>query len=186
MAPTIWTALLSAAAVSAQTAITLSGTATDGGNAIGDLPTGSVTYQSLTTTITLSSDSSSTTLLSGINSAAASLSSTESSNGTVTSSTSTGASVTYLGGGTATSASGNGTASGTSSAARPSNTQACNGYPEFCNRSYSNITNVAAHNYPFIKSGNTGSNQELSVTDQLDDGIRMRESNHTLPYCTLL
>lgn len=171
MAPTIWTALLSAAAVSAQSVLTLSGTATSGGSAIGDLPTGSVSYLSLSTTITLSSGVPSTTLLSGSNSAAAS--STGSSNGTATSSTSTSASVTYLGGGTSTT--GNGTASSTSSAARPTNTQPCNGYPEFCNRQYSNITNVAAHNYPFIKPGNTGSNQELSVTDQLNDGIRMRE-----------
>ena len=32
----------------------------------------------------------------------------------------------------------------------PTNTQPCNGYLEFCERSYSNITYVAAHNFPFL------------------------------------
>ncbi|QDS76572.1 hypothetical protein FKW77_006981 [Venturia effusa] len=186
MAPPIWAALLSAAAVSAQSVLTLSGTPTSGGSAIGDQPTGSVSYLSLSTTVTLSSDVPSTTLISGTNSAAAS--STGSSNGTVTSSSSTSTSLTYLAGGGASTTSGNGTASSTSSAARPTNTQPCNGYPEFCNRQYSNVTHIAAHNYPFIQPGNTGSNQELSVTEQLDDGIRMLQGqihyeNNTLWYC---
>ncbi|TLD22622.1 PLC-like phosphodiesterase [Venturia nashicola] len=186
MAPHIWTALLSTAAVSAQSVLTLTGTATSGGSAIGDLPTGILSYLSLSTTITLSSGISSTTT----NSAAASSSSssTGSSNGTTTSRTSTSPSVTYLGGVTASTRSGNATASSTSSAARPTNTQPCNGYAELCNRQYSNITNVAAHNYPFVKSGNTGSNQELGVTAQLNDGVRMLQAqthyeNNTFWYC---
>ncbi|KAE9968335.1 hypothetical protein BLS_005904 [Venturia inaequalis] len=192
MAPPLWTALLSAAAaaaaVSAQSLITLTGTATSGGSAIGDLPTGLLSYLSISTTITLSSGISSTTLLSGSNPAAVSSSSTGSSNATITSSTSsTSPSVTYLGGGTSKT-SGNGTASSTSSAAKPTNTQPCNGYAEFCNRPYSNITNVAAHNYPFVQLANTGRNQELGVTDQLNDGVRMLQAqthyeNNTLWYC---
>lgn len=68
---------------------------------------------------------------------------------------------------------GNVTATTTTSAARPSNTQPCNNYPEFCTRKYSNITEVCAHNSPFAVRNNAGSNQALGVTAQLNDGIRM-------------
>ena len=71
----------------------------------------------------------------------------------------------------------NGTATSTSTSAAPTNTQPCNGHPAFCNRKFSNITYVAAHNSPFIKPGNAASNQMLPVTTQLEDGIRMRESD---------
>jgi hypothetical protein len=179
MAPSLWTLLILAAAVSAQSVLALSGTATTGRSALGDLPTASVTYLSLSSTVTLSSDLPSTTIISGtVNTR----SSASSSNRTITSSTSTHQSLTFLGGGTAKTSTGNGTASSTSSSVRPVNTQPCNGYPEFCNRSYSNITNVAAHNYPFIRKGNTGSNQELPVTDQLNDGIRMRKFSPFLHF----
>lgn len=60
-----------------------------------------------------------------------------------------------------------------SSSARPTNTQPCNNHPEFCERSYSNITHIAAHNSPFVVPNNAASNQLLPVTDQLNDGIRM-------------
>jgi hypothetical protein len=63
----------------------------------------------------------------------------------------------------------------TVSSEMPTNTQPCNNYPEFCTRKYSNITEVAAHNSPFVRAGNAGSNQQLSVTTQLNDGIRMRK-----------
>ncbi|KAL2872151.1 PLC-like phosphodiesterase [Aspergillus lucknowensis] len=53
------------------------------------------------------------------------------------------------------------------------NTQPCNGYTEFCNRKYSNITMVAAHNSPFVMKGNVAANQALDVLYQLDDGVRM-------------
>lgn len=66
------------------------------------------------------------------------------------------------------------TATGTSSAPAVTNTAACNNYPEFCNRKYSNITEVAAHNAAFAVKNNAGSNQEYSIIDQLNDGIRMR------------
>lgn len=68
---------------------------------------------------------------------------------------------------------GNSTASRTSSSVVPTNTQPCNNYPEFRNRRYSNITMVAAHNSPFINPSNAAANQELSVLDQLNDGIQM-------------
>ncbi|KAJ5921010.1 PLC-like phosphodiesterase [Penicillium verhagenii] len=61
----------------------------------------------------------------------------------------------------------------TSSTATATNTQACNGYTEFCERKYSNITMVTAHNSPFVKKNNIASNQDYDVTIQLDNGIRM-------------
>ncbi|KAM5463063.1 hypothetical protein MauCBS54593_007722 [Microsporum audouinii] len=72
-----------------------------------------------------------------------------------------------------TTLSGNATATETSREPQPSNTRPCNGYPEFCARSYGNITHVAAHNSPFVRPGNIASNQELEVVTQLNDGIRM-------------
>ncbi|GAB7335629.1 hypothetical protein MBLNU13_g07952t2 [Cladosporium sp. NU13] len=48
----------------------------------------------------------------------------------------------------------------------------CNGHAEFCNRKYSNITYVVAHNSPFHKAHNAASNQDFDVTIQLNDGIR--------------
>ncbi|KAF2086122.1 PLC-like phosphodiesterase, partial [Saccharata proteae CBS 121410] len=70
----------------------------------------------------------------------------------------------------------NATESSTSTSATPTNTQACNGYTEFCARKYSNITEVCAHNSPFSKSNNAAANQVLSVTTQLNDGIRMLQA----------
>ncbi|KAF2157175.1 PLC-like phosphodiesterase [Myriangium duriaei CBS 260.36] len=72
---------------------------------------------------------------------------------------------------TATTTSGSG--SSTSSTPRPTNTQPCNGWVEFCDRSYSNITFVAAHNAAFSIKGNAASNQIYSLTTQLNDGVRM-------------
>jgi hypothetical protein len=67
----------------------------------------------------------------------------------------------------------NATASATSSArSRPTNTRPCNGYPEFCQRRFSNISMVVAHNSPFVKPHNAASNQEYPVLNQLNDGIR--------------
>ncbi|KAF1928768.1 PLC-like phosphodiesterase [Didymella exigua CBS 183.55] len=80
------------------------------------------------------------------------------------------------------------TGSATGSAALPQNTQACNNYVEFCNRKYSNITEVAAHNSPFTKARNIARNQDYGVTQQLNDGIRMLQGqahyvNNTLYLC---
>lgn len=96
------------------------------------------------------------------------------------SNSSTSASVTYLTGGQASSStSRNGTAlqspTSTLSSAQPTNTQPCNGHTQFCDRKFSNVTMVAAHNSPFVRPGNAASNQVLHVTTQLNDGIRMRE-----------
>lgn len=84
-------------------------------------------------------------------------------------------SVTSIIGGTA-SRNATATASSTSSAAYPENTIPCNNYPEFCNRQYSNITEVCSHNSAFVRKNNAASNQELSIIQQLDDGVRMRRS----------
>lgn len=65
------------------------------------------------------------------------------------------------------------TATTTNSAPVASNTVPCNNYPEFCNRKYSNITEVCAHNSAFSIKNNAASNQELSIVDQLNDGVRM-------------
>lgn len=70
-------------------------------------------------------------------------------------------------------ASATGTSSSTSTAAMATNTQACNGYAEFCNRKYSNITEVCAHNSAFVRTGNVAANQALTIPYQLNDGIRM-------------
>lgn len=118
-----------------------------------------------------------------ITSAASSASSdsTRSSNGTITSS---GDPVTEIGGANRTL-----TPTGTETApALPSNTQPCNNYLEFCNRKYSNITEVCAHNSPYTRKNNIARNQEYSVTQQLNDGIRMLQGsahyvNGTLYYC---
>jgi hypothetical protein len=65
------------------------------------------------------------------------------------------------------------TATTTSGAPVASNTVPCNNYPEFCNRKYSNITEVCAHNSAFSIKNNAASNQALGIVDQLDDGVRM-------------
>ena len=79
-------------------------------------------------------------------------------------------------------------ASRTSTAAIATNTVPCNNYPEFCNRKYSNITQVCAHNSAFSKKNNAASNQVYSITEQLDDGIRMLQGethwvNETVYNC---
>lgn len=71
-------------------------------------------------------------------------------------------------------ASTNQTVSSTTSSVQPTNTVPCNGHPEFCNRKYSNITQIGAHNSPFVRPGNLAANQMLDVETQLNDGIRMR------------
>ncbi|KAF2142593.1 uncharacterized protein K452DRAFT_226630 [Aplosporella prunicola CBS 121167] len=70
----------------------------------------------------------------------------------------------------------NATSTSSSSAELPTNTQACNGYPEFCSRKYSNITEVCAHNSPFVKANSAAANQAFGVTTQLNDGIRMLQA----------
>jgi hypothetical protein len=86
------------------------------------------------------------------------------------------------------SASGTARGVGTSTSARPTNTQPCNNYPEFCDRQYGNITEVVAHNAAFNIKGNLASNQDRSITVQLNDGIRMIQGethfvNNTIYSC---
>lgn len=64
----------------------------------------------------------------------------------------------------------------------------CNGYSEFCERKYSNITYVVAHNSPFHILHNAASNQVYDVTTQLDNGVRGLQSethyvNDTVYLC---
>ncbi|KAF2628683.1 PLC-like phosphodiesterase [Macroventuria anomochaeta] len=76
--------------------------------------------------------------------------------------------------GVAPTASGNATATTSITArSRPTqNTTSCNGHPEFCNRRFSNVSMVVAHNSPFVRPHNAASNQVLEVETQLNDGIR--------------
>lgn len=174
------TLFLTIEAASAQVAsdIQLSASVTTGtsiSNLGGDLlPTGpDVSYLSYTTTSTVNGTTAVFQTTMAVANAPSSSISTHSSSTSVTllqgsmrsSSTSSNATMT-----------GNSTASRTSASALPTNTQACNNYPEFCSRKYSNITFVGAHNSPFVLLNNAASNQQLGVIDQLNDGIRMFET----------
>lgn len=75
---------------------------------------------------------------------------------------------------------GNGTETSTG-VPRPTNTQPCNGHVELCSRKYSNVTNVGCHNSPFVRPGNSGSNQELKVKAQLNDGVRFLQAQIQWP-----
>lgn len=49
----------------------------------------------------------------------------------------------------------------------------CNGQPSFCDRKYTNITFIGTHDSAFVGSiADPRVNQEVSLTDQLDAGIR--------------
>jgi hypothetical protein len=52
---------------------------------------------------------------------------------------------------------------------------ACNGNAALCSRSYSNVSLVGSHDSAFVGILPTD-NQLISVTDQLDDGIRFLEA----------
>ncbi|CAG8972439.1 hypothetical protein HYALB_00001128 [Hymenoscyphus albidus] len=150
------------------------------------IPTG--TYLSISTTLTVTSSAITTsaivsTITSDDSTITTTLGSTTilgigipiGSNATVTSTTSD--SRTLLSGAPRTSTILNGTAgiiaTSSSVAPQPTNITPCNNYPEFCARRYGNITEVAAHNSPFVKAGNAAANQQLGVTAQLNDGIRL-------------
>jgi hypothetical protein len=47
----------------------------------------------------------------------------------------------------------------------------CNGHAELCDRKYSNVTFIGAHNSPFVGALPT-ENQLTDVTSQLDSGVR--------------
>lgn len=61
------------------------------------------------------------------------------------------------------------------------NITVCNGYAELCSRKYSNVTMVGAHNSPFVQRNNLAANQNLPVTQQLDDGIRFVQAQIQFP-----
>ncbi|KAK3325657.1 PLC-like phosphodiesterase [Apodospora peruviana] len=69
----------------------------------------------------------------------------------------------------------------TTTAPIPTNTRPCNNYPEFCNRKYSNITEVGCHNSPFVRAGSAAANQQFPVTDQLNDGVRFLQAQMQWP-----
>ncbi|KZF25644.1 PLC-like phosphodiesterase [Xylona heveae TC161] len=161
------------------------------------LPTGSgVSYISYATTVTVPTSTSTST---GTSTFGTLTGSGNSSTSTVV--TATSQSVTLLVGGKLTTtavlngtlssnatATMTGNSTSTSTSAAPTNTQPCNGWPEFCERKYSNITQVAAHNSMFDRPGNAASNQALDVLTQLDDGIRMLQGqahlvNGTMYFC---
>ncbi|KAH9883262.1 PLC-like phosphodiesterase [Xylariomycetidae sp. FL2044] len=91
--------------------------------------------------------------------------------------------VTFLTGSqTSTSATISGNFSTTSSAVPTvTNTQPCNNYAEFCARKYSNITEIACHNSPFVQQNNLAANQQYDVTQQLNDGVRFLQAQIQWP-----
>ncbi|KAJ5086409.1 hypothetical protein NUU61_007716 [Penicillium alfredii] len=149
------------------------------------LPSGS--YQTVSTTLSLDDGDSSVTVTTETP-----VSGHHSNDSTTTSSSSESVTVLVGGGGSTTignSSMANVTATRTtSSTPSPINTQPCNNYPEFCTRRYSNITMVAAHNSPFVRSSNVAANQALDVIAQLNDGVRMLQfqthyENDTVQLC---
>ncbi|KAL8674877.1 MAG: hypothetical protein Q9224_007486, partial [Gallowayella concinna] len=61
----------------------------------------------------------------------------------------------------------------------------CNGHAELCSRKYSNITFIGAHDSAFV-GDSPADNQGLSVTAQLDSGIRFLQSQaHVNPFKVL-
>ncbi|KIW17756.1 hypothetical protein PV08_04951 [Exophiala spinifera] len=150
----------------------------------GDYASG--TYADQTNTITFTGTTDYATMTDFSSSAMATANATASlssgsRNSTITTNSTSSPTVTVLSGthkttssaNSTTSASRNATSTSTSTSILPTNTVPCNGHPEFCQRKYSNITQVAAHNSPFVRPGNLAANQELDVETQLNDGIRM-------------
>lgn len=91
--------------------------------------------------------------------------------------------VTYLMGSSATTATLRGNFSQTSASTAPTatNTQPCNNHVEFCERQYSNVTVVGTHNSMFVTAGSAAANQQLSVEDQLNDGVRFLQGQMHWP-----
>ncbi|KAI0833152.1 PLC-like phosphodiesterase [Hypoxylon sp. FL0890] len=150
-------------------------TATDSTVTFTEAATPTGPYQSFSTQITLSTD------LGSIGDVASSMASDNITRSTISSSTSD--TVTFLTGSAATTTTlaGNFSSSTTSPTPQVTNTQPCNSYPEFCGRKYSNITNVACHNSPFITPNNLAANQQYDVTTQLNDGVRFLQAQIQWP-----
>ncbi|GAA5823519.1 hypothetical protein JCM11251_000665 [Rhodosporidiobolus azoricus] len=51
--------------------------------------------------------------------------------------------------------------------------QTCNGHAEFCDRRYSNVSIIGAHNSYGVQAGSLAANQNYTVETQLNNGIRM-------------
>ncbi|KAI1306241.1 PLC-like phosphodiesterase [Xylaria venustula] len=141
-------------------------------------------YESFTSQQTLESSSS----LASLSESTSSVYTDNTTSSTTTRATSTNT-VTLLTGSARTTTTLSGNASTTTISAPSSvNTQPCNNYVEFCTRKYSNITEVACHNSPFLTPNNIAANQQYDVTQQLDDGVRFLQaqiqwpSNDTKPH----
>jgi hypothetical protein len=165
---------------SSQSVITLTGSAATAAG--GDYATSGTTYADQTATTSLSSINyaTATDLSSYLSSILATANGTAAFNSSrPTNTTSSSPTQTLLVGSAPRTTALNGTSTGNSStsstysSARPTNTVPCNGHAQFCNRQYSNITYIGAHNSPFVRPGNLASNQALHVETQLNDGIRM-------------
>lgn len=170
----VLTGLLFLAAVQAQEtsfSYTNSGISTITNATFNSFTATNYTYASPTGQITLTSGNATIT----VNANATGLypNATTSSNSQITRATTSPSLIEIGGSATSTATNGTARASSTSSSARPTNTTPCNGHPEFCNRKFSNITNVAAHNAAFVVKNNAASNQNLPILAQLNDGIRM-------------
>jgi hypothetical protein len=181
-------ALLLSVVVSAQVTTTGSSAGVESTIPAGDAPPSSErSYQSYASTRTVDNTDTSSY---GSMSAPSSSMGASNATGSATSRASTSTSVTLLVGGQRTTATLNGTISANATSSRssttpqPTNTTPCNGHPSFCFRKYSNITQVGAHNSPFVRPGNAASNQALDVRYQLEDGIRMRKPS--FPFADLL
>ncbi|GAA5869989.1 hypothetical protein JCM8547_001434 [Rhodosporidiobolus lusitaniae] len=64
----------------------------------------------------------------------------------------------------------------------------CNGYAEFCDRKYSNVSIIGAHNSYGVVAGSIAANQNYTVETQLNNGIRMLQvqghmNNNELHLC---
>jgi hypothetical protein len=64
----------------------------------------------------------------------------------------------------------------------------CNGHPELCTRTFGNVSFVGAHDSYAVGVDNLAANQDQSVTQQLNDGIRMlqvqaHDENGTIRLC---
>ncbi|KAI4117022.1 MAG: hypothetical protein LQ338_007624, partial [Usnochroma carphineum] len=61
----------------------------------------------------------------------------------------------------------------------------CNGHAELCSRTYSNVTFIGAHDSAFV-GDSPADNQDLSLTDQLNAGIRyLQAQSHVNAFKTL-
>ncbi|CDO75487.1 hypothetical protein BN946_scf184935.g23 [Trametes cinnabarina] len=52
----------------------------------------------------------------------------------------------------------------------------CNGHPELCDRSFGNVTFVGTHDSYAVGTNNLAVNQDYNITQQLNDGVRMLQS----------